>query len=455
MYFSGPGAFKSLSARFLVWLSILITVLTLVLIYVNARHVEKTIGDIGMKTGLVREEIRELQREKIQGFYLMGMVIIVLIGLSAGLIVIYYRYSAGTMRLKDLERRQDSLLAAVARGVIIVNGKGDLVTLNQSAANILGLTGTNPGSRAVKILPPGAQTENFLNLLLREGPEPRDIEILTRDGQGNDQFVKMSGTRIYDHRNRHVGGAIFLQDITEMKKLMVRARINEHLSAIGRIAEGVSHEIRKPLNAIQIHLQLLREHLEQDIAIEDDQTERYVNTIINEVGHLNRTLSDFNEYSLASMIIKSPVDLHPLLEEIVLLYSPELKKRGVGLKSCLAAATHLVLGDRDKLQEVFSNLLMNAFESTGADGEVTIETETEENQSFVAVMFRDTGYGIPLENLEKIFNIYFTTKEGGNGLGLTIASRIVHQHGGTIDAISWLGEGSLFTVRLPLAKLET
>ncbi len=226
--------------------------------------------------------------------------------------------------------------------------------------------------------------------------------------------------------------------ILEIEEQLRRA---DRLSALGELSAGMAHEIRNPLGSIRGTAEILQDGI-------DPQDKRYEFTriLIKEVDRLNKVVQDFLNFARPAAVERGRVDINLALQEVLDLTRQQAVKGGVVLE-LNAQQLPLVLGDHEQLKQAFLNLVLNALQAMPDGGR--LEVTTRAGDRGVEVVFADTGQGVPQENLERIFNPFFTTRQEGTGLGLAITHRIIQGHGGRIDAQSRLGEGSTFTLVFP------
>jgi signal transduction histidine kinase len=231
--------------------------------------------------------------------------------------------------------------------------------------------------------------------------------------------------------------------LRELSALEAEMERRERLAALGDVAAAFAHEVRNPLNAVSMGLQRLASEFVPEPA---EEYGRFVSMIEGEVRRLNAIVEQFIALARPLPLEPARVALDDLYAELAVLLEPEARRAGVTLAVDAGGVTSIV-ADRDHLQQVLLNLVLNAIQATGSGGRVTIGAERARDGIVLTVA--DTGPGIPPEVLPRVFDPYFTTKRGGLGLGLTIARRIVEAHGGAIDVESQVGPGTRFRVRLP------
>lgn len=238
-----------------------------------------------------------------------------------------------------------------------------------------------------------------------------------------------------------------LQRNRELEDQLQRA---ERSAVVGRLASGIAHEIRNPLNFMNLSI----DHLQSRITTSpDDPVVRQeaidiLGRIKGEIGRLNRMVSDFLAYGRPSKLKIREVDVGDLLEEVVALVSTQASQQGVRINLLLPSGLSPILeADSEQIKTCFSNLVINAVQAMPDGGTLDIGVHREDGE--IRFEFKDTGHGIAPEALELIFEPYYSTKETGIGLGLPLTKRLIEDHGGTIKAESTEGKGTLFTVSLP------
>lgn len=234
------------------------------------------------------------------------------------------------------------------------------------------------------------------------------------------------------------------------KKSEIEAKLKEaeKSAVVGRLGSAIAHEIRNPLNYINLTLDHLRVKFAPEENGRRDDFEKLTTQLKAEVARINQQITDFLSYSRPPKLNLEPTDAAEVVRNSLRIVKPQAEELGIQIN--LQKADHVphVFGDAEYLRSVFNNLFINAvqaMEKTGGRLDVSIATE----EYFVKIEIVDTGAGITEENLSKIFEPYFSTKETGTGLGLAIVKRVVEEHSGTIDVESKPNEGTKFTVRLP------
>jgi signal transduction histidine kinase/putative methionine-R-sulfoxide reductase with GAF domain len=223
---------------------------------------------------------------------------------------------------------------------------------------------------------------------------------------------------------------------------------SEKLAALGQLAAGIAHEIRNPLTSINILIHSLTEHLPSGNSDRED-----LKVIEEEINRINEIVDQFLRFARPAPPLLEKAEIVPIFEETLQLLRPQIEKAKILVKKEFEALP-LITVDKEQIKQVILNLLMNAIQAMPRGGELSMSGRFSKDGCWVELTVQDSGVGIPLEDLEKFFDPFFSTKEGGIGLGLSIAHRIIDQHHGKIEVESAPGKGTLFTISLPVFTEE-
>jgi signal transduction histidine kinase len=239
-----------------------------------------------------------------------------------------------------------------------------------------------------------------------------------------------------------------VQKLREERALEEKLREAEHLSGIAQLAKGMAHEIRNPLNFINLSIDHLHEKY---LPREDPEKEAFdslITSIKHEIQRLNKLVGDFLDYGKYFRMSLRATAVNDLISEVISLVSAKAEKDNIRISFHPGQIPSLSL-DPELIKTCIFNVILNAFQAMPSGGEVTVATKAEEHR--MQIVIQDTGIGVPKENLPKLFDPFFSTKSTGLGLGLAMTKRVVEEHGGKVDFLSTEGKGSTITITLPLA----
>ena len=254
-------------------------------------------------------------------------------------------------------------------------------------------------------------------------------------------FIQEKGTPI--------GALLTMRDAESVRRIEDEIEISRRLSASGRMTRGVAHEVKNPINAIVLHLQLLQNKLQQD----DPDTRRHMDIIGNEIHRLDRVVQILVDFTRPRDLRLEDVDLRDILESVSVLAAPDAARHRVRVVLELSKDDDalMVRVDSDLMKQAILNLVLNGVQSMTAGGTLTLKARRDDEMILAEV--QDQGCGIPPEGQEKIFELYFTTKgdKGGSGIGLAQTYQIMQWHYGSVEFDSVVGAGTTFRLRLPAA----
>jgi PAS domain S-box-containing protein len=336
-----------------------------------------------------------------------------------------------------------TMLGGLTDAVVVVNGQGSVLSLNRPAEKLLGSPRAELEGRALgDLLPPDHPIARIVRRSVESG-ESRGPTNVRMESSGQRAVYALSAQVLRDASGVS-GVMVSARDMDKLSRLGSHLSYSQKLAALGRLTSGVAHEIKNPLNAMVIHVALLREKL---VRAGVPEAQASLDTLEQEIRRLDRVIQGFLKFTRPEDLQLTSVTLAELLEEVVRLVSAEAEGVGITISTSLSPALPPVYGDRELLQQVFVNLVRNAIEAMPDGGRLELSgRQTEES---VEIGVADTGVGIDPDLIDKIFDLYVTTKSKGSGIGLSVVYRIVQLHGGEITVESRKGEGARFLVRLP------
>ncbi|MBU1205387.1 MAG: PAS domain S-box protein [Proteobacteria bacterium] len=395
-------------------------------------------------------------------FYLMAVNII-----AFYLVAILSAYLSEQVRRKDeelrerlidyseLERLYKHIVQNVTSGLITVDRTGRVTSFNRMAEEITGHTLEEVYQKEIGNLFPG-----FLNLSRSNGWVSEKEWKNFYFPRWETNFQRKDGTRLTlgfsasplkDSEDHEIGVIFIFQDLTKLREMEEDLKRADRLAAIGTLAAGMAHEIRNPLASISGSIEILKEEIDGAV-----QHQQLMDIILREVGRLNSLIADFLLFARPTPPGKELIHLNGIVEEVlkVFVHSPEY---GPEIRLVPHFQDEIYLpGDAQQIKQVFWNLIINAAQAMPTGGELRVELRRRsfpsdlEEPPQVEIAISDTGTGIGAEELDKIFNPFFTTKEKGTGLGLSIVHKIVEGYGGKITVRSQPNKGTTFTIYLPV-----
>jgi signal transduction histidine kinase len=263
---------------------------------------------------------------------------------------------------------------------------------------------------------------------------------------GNSTRPVVASVQPIKDRGEIVGALVSLHDKETVARLESQLDYSERLADFARITSGIAHEVKNPLNAMVIHLELLRSKL-QRISPAADDARPQIEILTSEIQRLDRVVQTFLDFTRPPRINLRPLDVNQILEETLALAAPEAERRGSTVWRSFAPDLPRIAGDADLLKQAFLNIIINGFQAMELGGRLLVST-TLEDETSVLVSIKDHGAGIEADARERIFHLYYTTKPGGNGIGLAQAFRAVQLHNGQITFDSQPNLGTTFYIRL-------
>jgi signal transduction histidine kinase len=333
---------------------------------------------------------------------------------------------------------QDGILLFTADGRAVLVSEAARRFLNMEKSGILGLHGREIFDRSTAL----GQT---LGKAFDAGTTLTQEEIRTESGRR----IEASLDFIHDNDSRQgLGALVTLHDLESAEKIESELELSRRMAAIGRLTSGVGHEVKNPINAIVVHLELLRTKLSGDSA----PALRHLEVIDAEIHRLDRVVQMLVDFSRPVELQLREQDLRSVIGDVLTLAKEELSTHGVTLVGRMPEQPLTANVDADLLKQAALNVIQNGAQAMPEGGRLVVVLEEDRGNALLRVA--DEGPGIPEEIREKIFDLYFTTKSAGSGIGLAMTYRIVQLHYGSIEVQSNAGHGTEFLLRIPLAAAK-
>lgn len=346
--------------------------------------------------------------------------------------------------------------------VIAINQSGTIILFNPAAQNFTGLSERQALGRI--FCDCFQRQEGLCDLVrtsLREGRSLSDHEAVTFDAPGHrrKRQLSVSVSPILSTAGQQQGAIVIMHDLTRVRSLEEAVRHADRLTMVGTMAAGLAHEIKNPLGGIKGAAQLLQMELG-----EKSDLQEYTNLIVRESERINRIIVELLDLAAPRRNRLEPVNINKLLNEMVTLHRHSGTARHIDFKLLLDPSIPPLVGDSDLLSRLFLNLLKNAWEATFEHTEIIIETridgeyylsvEGSRPTPLVQIRISDRGPGLSRTEMEQVFTPFYTTKDGGSGLGLPICQKIVADHGGLLHFNEHPDGGTIVTVSLPLLRTD-
>jgi PAS domain S-box-containing protein len=343
-----------------------------------------------------------------------------------------------------MRENMNSVMAGLEDGLLLFTRDARAVMVSPAAEKFLGApAGQFLGRRVTEIFPMGHPLRDALHL---EGDELRElaaeIELKTTAGE---KRVSVTVQAIQEDGER-MGALLTLRDLDSIESINTQLQVSERLAALGRITAGVAHEVKNPLNSMRLWLENLKECLPAD---SESGAKQAVQVLDKEIDRLDAVVKRFLDFTRPMDVRLEPTQLAELLKEVLEVAQPQMQKANIQVAQLLPIDVPEVYVDRALLKQAVLNLVLNAGESMPSGGQLRLMLTRRGEMAEISV--GDTGKGIPPEHRQKIFQLFFTTRPGGSGIGLASTFRIVQLLNGSIDFTTEVGKGTTFRIELPLA----
>jgi signal transduction histidine kinase len=402
-----------------------------------------------LRDGIQDSAHRALRREVTLQISFAVIIAGTLAGCAAAVMWFRRRYLTAHRTLRQVKMLAHNILASMDQGVITTDRGGFITSINSAAIGMLGVDFECVGRPLAEISSQLIPLDELNKELAERGVPVRDRDYSITQNRRACRY-RAEAHFLKDADNNPLGSVLLLRDLTQRALLEERMARMERFINLGTLASGLHHEIKNPLMALSLHLQLLEERLQQVPAIESvDET---LGVLKAEIHRLNGVLESFRNFANLQKLSVQPTDILEVLENAVRLIQPQAAEQGVQL-ALLHPEIDLpkVAVDEQKIEQALLNLLINALEAMPEGG--TLSASAAAKNGSVAIEIADTGTGISPEYRENVFKPYFSTKGQGTGMGLPLTEKLVNQHGGNIEYETG-PQGTTFRIHLPLEPVS-
>ncbi|MCW8848885.1 MAG: ATP-binding protein, partial [Melioribacteraceae bacterium] len=341
----------------------------------------------------------------------------------------------------------EDIISNMINGVVSTNGNGTITSINKAAKDILNFKNKNPiGQNIWNFLRDDVQLMGDMkeSLAMTGIYKGYNIKLLFDD---ETKYLNVNASRVYQN-GIHTNSIIILEDVTERKLLDEKLQNIDRLASIGRFAAGIAHEIRNPLTGLSLFLDDLHDNL-------GSQNKTYlplISTALSEIERLDKLIKEILEYAMPSKGVIIETNVTELIDSILLLIEKQLKRHDINVIKKFASNNNLINLDPERIKQALLNIFLNSIHFMPEGGDLVISTVVNMKNltpNYLEIIIEDSGTGFKENEILKIFDPFFTNREGGTGLGLAITNSIISEHNGSIIASNRKKGGAKFTIRLP------
>ncbi|MGI5065299.1 two-component system sensor histidine kinase NtrB [Treponema putidum] len=345
----------------------------------------------------------------------------------------------------------DSMMDSLNDGVVVADSENKIVKSNRAAERILESHLSDNQEKNVWEYINSSDISEFVASVIQNesGQTSKEFNLKADKPESKNKYIEVSVLPLVNEKKIQ-GTIIMIADITEKRIEEIKTRRLESLASLTNVAAAVAHEIKNPLAAISIHLQLLKKNFTACNLSINQKAQKHIDVIEEEIERLNKIVVDFLFAVRPLKFEFVPVDINVLLKNLYDTFFDEFNDSGITISLSFSKDMPKIQGDERFLRQAFMNVLTNAKAAMPGGGFLDISTKAVND--FIVVIISDSGQGILPEDMHKIFEPYFTTKHDGTGLGLTMTYKVIKEHGGDINVYSDYGMGTSFKFSLPIER---
>lgn len=393
------------------------------------------------RLGVSLEDVRSVESRMLQRLIIISLILAAISIIVLSIIFTNQNLKTISKEYEKFKTLTSSVLENMTEAVIVIN-KDDRITLfNKSAEEFFKISSDTAIGENIKNFNNGVIS--FISSSFNdENNSYFEKQLIINE---EEKHLSFSISQVFDSDTNQPNLTIVLKDLTETIRLEEEAKRKEKLTAMGQLASGVAHEIRNPINAIGMIAQRLNKEFTP--TINQDEYSDITQLLKSEVNRINKIITQFLGYAKPLELIKKETDIKHYFEEIYYLFEDQAKQRGINL-SLQSNEVIKVTIDPDLIKQALMNIIQNAFDAVVNDGQIFLSYYKSKTNLVIEV--KDNGSGISQDQIKKIFDLYYTNKKDGNGIGLSISQKIISQHNGTISVSSKENQGTTFKITLPM-----
>jgi PAS domain S-box-containing protein len=393
------------------------------------------------RLGVSLEDIRNVENRMLRRLIIISLILAAISIIVLSIIFTTQNLKSVSNEYEKFKTLTSSVLENMSEAVIVFDSENRITLFNKSAEELFKVNSDDVLNNKISSI-----TEGSLGFLENNGSVDialtfeKEIKLFSES-----KHLSFSISQLDDPDTNQIKFTVVIKDLTDTKRLEDEAKKNEKLSAMGELASGVAHEIRNPINAIG----MIAQRLNKEFIPTSNQTEYtdITQLLRNEVNRVNKIITQFLSFAKPIDIILKAVELKPYFEEIYHLFEDQAKQKAIRFILQKDDLINIMI-DPDLMKQSLMNIIQNAFDAVNKDGEVIVQYFKVKNELMIQVS--DNGVGISPDQQKKIFDLYFTTKKDGNGLGLSISQKIISQHNGSISVSSKVNKGTTIKIILPI-----
>lgn len=394
---------------------------------------------IGLKTDHLEQASNRMQRRLVIMSVVLGLFLLI----SINFLAINQNYQTIRQAYHRIQTYSSNILEHMADAVVAIDGDQRISLFNHAASELFGLAADEVIGRHCQL----CFSANLALLLdaLQTGNTVKDIE-QSINLNGRRLVLSISSSVLKNDQGQIESAFAVINNLTEKRQLEETVRRKEKLTAMGQLASGVAHEIRNPLNAIGMIAQRLAREFEPTAG--SDEYRELTKIVVTEVRRINDIIQQFLKFARPPKLQLSATDVNIMIDNTVKLVASHAWEKKIEIATAFGPLPTVMM-DQNQMQQVLLNLIQNAMEAIHGAGKITISSGLSRERE-VVIRIIDTGIGMNEETQSKIFNLYYTTKPQGTGLGLSLVHQIISQHDGRIEVESAVGKGTTFSIYLPI-----
>lgn len=390
------------------------------------------------------DHLRQWRNERQREFTSIIIDILVLGATVLALALVARAYFASQKSLHEVRTMASDILASIDQAVLTANTEGRITNINPVARDLLSIDDSAVGQLVKEAVEGSVPLMHVFQTVMESGKSIYDQDVSVMRN-GHKTRLRAEGHLMRDTDDSVIGVVIFIRDVTEQHLIGSQMKRMERFMGLGTLAAGLHHEIKNPLSALSLHVQLLEERLED---IQDQDIRENISVLKTETTRINGVLESFRDFASLDTLNRSETDLFELVKQTADLMRPKAAQQGVLLSTELPdRRPPCISADGARLEQVLLNLVINSLDAMRQGG--TLRLKLHSDNGALKIDVSDTGTGIPDNIRQRIFDPYFTTKTDGSGMGLAVCDKVVQQHHGQIS-VQTSSAGTVFQIALPL-----